>query len=139
MSIDTTKYGIIGSLIYKVPYLHGPLMEYITLQNQLRLSLCPHKVKTQYLLILKHSRYIHLMSNFLSIQFHTERLYVHMFDTCCLQLWKRIDRLLITSRSFLDKGKYSACDLKCRYCIFTCGAPLPKVGFVYKHSYHFFT
>ena len=29
---------------------------------------------------IKHSRYIHLMSNFLPIYFHTKRLYVHMFD-----------------------------------------------------------
>ncbi len=29
---------------------------------------------------IKHSRYIHLMSNFLSIRFPTKRLYVHMFD-----------------------------------------------------------
>ncbi len=30
---------------------------------------------------IKHSStYIHLMSNFLSIHFHTKRLYVHMFD-----------------------------------------------------------
>ncbi len=30
-----------------------------------------------------------------------------------------IDRLLITSGIFQDKRKYSACDLKCRYCVFT--------------------
>ncbi len=29
---------------------------------------------------MKHSRNIHLMSIFLSIHFHTKRLYVHMFD-----------------------------------------------------------
>ena len=29
---------------------------------------------------LKYSRYIHLMSNFWSIHFHANRLYVHMFD-----------------------------------------------------------
>ena len=29
---------------------------------------------------IKHSRYINLMSNVLSIYFHTKRLYVHMFD-----------------------------------------------------------
>ena len=29
---------------------------------------------------IKQSRYIHLMSNFSSISFHIERLYVHMFD-----------------------------------------------------------
>ncbi len=29
---------------------------------------------------IKHRRYIHLMSNFLSIHFYTRRLYVHMFD-----------------------------------------------------------
>ncbi len=29
---------------------------------------------------IKHSRYIHLMSNILSIHFHTKRFYVHMFD-----------------------------------------------------------
>ncbi len=39
----------------------------------------PHKVKMQYL-HMKQSRYIHLMSNFSSIHFHTERMYVHMFD-----------------------------------------------------------
>ena len=36
-----------------------------------------------------------------------------------LHFWKRIDRLLITSGIFQGKGKYSACDLKCRYRIFT--------------------
>ncbi len=40
----------------------------------------PHKVKMQYLQNIKHSRYIHLMSNFSSIHFHAKRLYVHMFD-----------------------------------------------------------
>ncbi len=57
---------------------------------------------------------------FLSIYFHTKRLYVHMFDIVeySLQLWKRIDRLLIPSGIFQDKRKYSACDPKCRYCIF---------------------
>ena len=30
-----------------------------------------------------------------------------------------IDRLLITSEIFQGKGKYYACDLKCRYCVFT--------------------
>ncbi len=29
---------------------------------------------------LRYSRYIHLMSNFSSIHFHTKRLYEHMFD-----------------------------------------------------------
>ncbi len=29
---------------------------------------------------IKHGRYIYLISNFLSIHFHTERFYVHMFD-----------------------------------------------------------
>ena len=29
---------------------------------------------------IKHSRYIHFMSNFLSILFHTKKLYVPMFD-----------------------------------------------------------
>ena len=29
---------------------------------------------------IKHTRYIHLMSNFSSIHIHTKRLYVHMFD-----------------------------------------------------------
>ena len=28
-------------------------------------------------------------------------------------------RGLIVFRNFQDKGKYSACDLKCRYCVFT--------------------
>ncbi len=54
------------------------------------------------------------MSNFSSIQFHGKRLYVHMFyivDTP-FSLWKRIDRLLITSGIFQDKTKHSACDLK---------------------------
>ncbi len=36
-----------------------------------------HKVKTQYLQNVNHSRYFHLMSNFSSIHFHTKRLYVH--------------------------------------------------------------
>ncbi len=44
------------------------------------LSRSAHQVKMQYLQNIKHSRYIHLMSNFLSIHFHTKRLYVHMFD-----------------------------------------------------------
>ena len=61
--------------------------------------------------------YIHLMSNFLSIHFHTKMPYVH--GRYSLQLWKRIDHLLITSGIFQDKRKYSACDLKCRYCVFT--------------------
>ncbi len=43
---------------------------------------------------IKLSRYIHLMSNFSSIDFN---------------------RLLITSGIFNDKKKYYACDLKCRY------------------------
>ncbi len=43
-------------------------------------SYLPHKVKTQYLQNIKHSRYIHLMSNFLSIHSHSKRLYEHTFD-----------------------------------------------------------
>ena len=58
---------------------------------------------------IKYSRYIHLMLNFLSIYFHTKRLYVNMFDIVdTLFIWKRVDRLLIT---FQDKRKYFACDL----------------------------
>ncbi len=50
-----------------------------------------------------------------SIHFHTKRLYIILS-----LLWKRIiDRLLITLGSFQDKRKYSAYDLKCRYCVFT--------------------
>ncbi len=37
----------------------------------------PHKVKTQYLQNINHSRYIFLMSNFASFHFHTKRLYAH--------------------------------------------------------------
>ncbi len=47
------------------------------------------------------------------------RLYVHRFDIADTPSWKRIDRLLISSGIFQDKRKYSACDLKCRYCVFT--------------------
>ncbi len=71
---------------------------------------------------IKHSRYIHLMSNFSSMHFHTQRFYVQMFDivhTRFIVMAKRIGRLLITSGIFLGKRKYSACDLKCTYCVFT--------------------
>ena len=69
---------------------------------------------------IKHSRYIHLMSNFLSIHVHTKRLYVHVWHSrYSLFSWKRIDRLLITSGIVESKRKYSVCDLKCRYYIFT--------------------
>ena len=56
------------------------------------------------------------MSNFLSIHFHTKRLYIHMFD---IVDGKMIGRLLITLEIFQDKRKYSVWDLKCRYCVFT--------------------
>ncbi len=77
----------------------------------------PHKVKTQYLQI-DTSIWCQISS---SIRFHTKRLYVHnvWYSRYSLQLWKRIDRLLITSGIFQSNRKYSACDLKCRYCVFT--------------------
>ena len=70
---------------------------------------------------IKHSRYIHLMSDFLSIHFHTERLYVHMFDVVDtpFSYGRGLIVLLISSGIFQDKRNYSACNLKCRYCIFT--------------------
>ncbi len=80
---------------------------------------------------IKHNRYIHLMSNFSSIHFHTKRLYVHIIDT--------VDTLFSYGRGLIvcsslqgilqDKRKYCACDLKCRYCIFTCGVELVKCSF----------
>ncbi len=72
---------------------------------------------------IKHtcSRYIHLISNFSSIHFHTKRLYVHMFgiiDTSFSYV-----RGLIVCSSLQEfsktKRKNSACDPKCRYCVFT--------------------
>ncbi len=42
----------------------------------------------------KHSRYIHLMSNFSSIHFHTKRLYVHTFDL--------VDTLFSYERGLID-------------------------------------
>ncbi len=67
-----------------------------------------------------HSRYIHLMSNFLSIHFHMKRLYVHMFDIINTPfIYGRGLIMLITLGIFQGKRKYSACDLKCRYCVFT--------------------
>ncbi len=60
------------------------------------------------------------MSNFSSIHFHTsDRLYVYS-----LYLWKRIDHLLITSGIYQDTRNYSACDLKCRYRVFTLRAEM---------------
>ncbi len=60
------------------------------------------------------------MSNFSSIQFHTKRLYEHFvwYSIYSLKLWKRIDRLLITSGIFQNKRKCSACDLICSYSVF---------------------
>ncbi len=47
-----------------------------------------------------------------------------MFDICLILqilplVTERIGCLLITSGFFQDKRKYSACDQKCRYCVFT--------------------
>ncbi len=70
---------------------------------------------------INHSRYIHLMANFSSIHFHLKRLYVHTF--CIVDTPFGYGRGLIVCSSFQeisqDKGKYSACDRKCRYCVFT--------------------
>ncbi len=76
---------------------------------------------------IKHSRYIHLMSNFLSIHFHTKRLYVHMFDIVDILSWVMEDYWSSANhlRNFSDNRKYLGYDLKCRYCVFTlwaCGA-----------------
>ncbi len=77
------------------------------------------------------------MSNFSSIHFHTKRLYVslhNLIQRYCLQLWKIIDHF----RNFEDKRKYFACDLKCRYCVFTLrgriSIPLFAPSFVFEHS-----
>ena len=79
-----------------------------------------HKSKNAVSKNLKYSRYIHLMSNFLLIHFHTIKGYMYIcLIQYILQLWKRIDHLLITSGIFQNKRKYSVCDFKCRYCIFT--------------------
>ena len=53
---------------------------------------------------MKHSRYIRLLSNFSSIHFQTKGCMDIMFDIVVysLQLWKRIDRQLITSGIFQD-------------------------------------
>ena len=42
-----------------------------------------------------------------------------LYSRYSLSLWKRIDCLLVTLGIFQAKWKYSACDLKYRYCIFT--------------------
>ncbi len=48
-------------------------------------------------------------------------LYVHMFDMVdtSLNYGRGLIRLLITSGIFQDKRKYSVCDLRSRYCVFT--------------------
>ncbi len=85
---------------------------------------------------LKHSRYIHLMSNFLSIHSHTKRLYVHMFDIVdtAFNYCRALIVMLITSGIFKDIRKYSVCDLICRYCvlIFWGRCPLASVKLIYK-------
>ncbi len=56
------------------------------------------------------------MSNVSSIHFHTKRMYIHVSYTAF-----SYGSLLISSGIFRDKRKYCACDLKCRYCVFTFG------------------
>ncbi len=52
---------------------------------------------------IKHSRYIHLMSNFLSINFHTKRLYIHISDDVDTPF--SYGRGLIIRLSFLEFSK----------------------------------
>ncbi len=72
---------------------------------------------------IKHSRYIHLMSNFLSIHSHIKWLYVqfYMFDIVDTPFSYGRELIVCSSLQvfFHSKRKYSACDLKCRYCVFT--------------------
>ncbi len=59
------------------------------------------------------------MSNFSSIHFHTKRLYIglHIFNIVDTPF--SYGRGSITSGIFQIKRKYSACNLNCRYCVFT--------------------
>ena len=47
------------------------------------------------------------MSNFMSIHFHTKRLFMHIVDIIDISFsyWKKIDRLLIHFRNFLKQKK----------------------------------
>ncbi len=75
---------------------------------------------------IKHSRYIHLMSNFSSIHFHAKRLYVHMFDIVDTPF--SYGRGLITCYSLQEFSKTkesTKCDPKCRYCSFTLWGKVP--------------
>ncbi len=58
--------------------LHDEIRE-MSLKSAISLPSAPQS-KNAVSTNIKHSRYIHLMSNFSSILFHTKRLYVHMFD-----------------------------------------------------------
>ncbi len=49
---------------------------------------------------------------------------------------KRIDRLLLTSGILQDKGEYSVCDLKCRYCVFTLWGSIAKTFFFSLWLFH---
>ena len=76
----------------------------------------PHKVEAQYLQStdIKHSAYIHLISNFSSTHFHIKRLYVHniLFDRYySLKLWKRLDRLLLQEFSNSNESTLRTCDM----------------------------
>ncbi len=55
------------------------LVEFI-LVPQAKANTCAPQSKNTVSRSIKLSRYIHLMSNFLSIHFHTRMLYVHMID-----------------------------------------------------------
>ena len=70
---------------------------------------------------IKHSRYIHLMSNFSSIHFHTKSCMYIMFNIVDTSF--SYGRLLIVCSSLQEFSKTkesdSACYLKCRYCVFT--------------------
>ncbi len=56
---------------------------------------------------IKLSRYIHLMSNFSSIHFHTKRLYVHMFDIVDTPFSYRRQLIVCSSLQEFSKTKES--------------------------------
>ncbi len=56
---------------------------------------------------IRYSRYIHLMSNFSSIHFHTKRLYVHMFDTLDTPFSYGIGLIVCSSLQEFSKTKES--------------------------------
>ena len=88
MVLSSLPHNII-SIIIQFKYLHTPAFscaetKYIkagcTFVQYIMVYISDPEIKNAVSTNIKHSRYIHLMSNFLSIRFHTKRLYVHMFD-----------------------------------------------------------